>query len=154
MPTADRYQKIDNYRQGKQPLLDPVHRVTQLYQKKRRIGTKANCKALAMARARHCTSSEAWETQASTEVASNIIPTPVSAQANKFFSRLVNNWFVCKKTANNINKEYITAFLFVIHFLDADDYINTHSLLSIIFFGHFTGLLFSPLSLAHTTLQT
>lgn len=36
MPTADRYQKIDNYRQGKQPLLDPVHRVTQLYQKKRR----------------------------------------------------------------------------------------------------------------------
>lgn len=56
-----------------------------------------------MARARHCTSSEAWETQASTEVASNIIPTTVSSQANKFFSRLVNNWFVCKKTANNIN---------------------------------------------------
>lgn len=56
-----------------------------------------------MARARHCTFSEAWETQASTEVASNIIPTTVSSQANKFFSRLVNNWFVCKKTANNIN---------------------------------------------------
>lgn len=51
-------------------------------------------------------------------------------------------------------KEYITAFLFVIHFLDADDYINTNSLLSILFFGHFIGLLFSLFSLAHTTLQS